>query len=638
MAVTSPTPVPRSPVPDDLERAMEAAIRAQDERRLPDAAALFEGVLRVQPDHHDALCRYAMLALATGRADAALWLAERACAAHPESALAHNLAGVACRQNGRLADAIARLRRAVEIDPGFYDGQVNLGNALVDAGDLQAALPCYRKAIALDPRAASAHNNLGNLYREMRRPAAAMAEYRTAIELDPASASAHANLGNILKDLGDIEAAVAAIRRSLALSPNVPDVWSNLLLTLNCLDRISPEAIAAEHRAFGAHFARLLPPLPPAALPRRPGRLRVGYVSADFRGHVVATFFLPLLEAHDTREFEVFCYYNQPRGDDVTGRIRASAEHFVPVSGLDDRRLAERIRRDGIDILIDLGGHTAGNRLPLFFLRPAPVQATWLGYLGGTGVPTIDWRLTDVHADPASAVDASGLERPWRLPRTMWCYRPYANAPDVVPPPAVNARATTFACLNNPGKVSPTVLAAWSEILRAVPESRLILLTSPEHDRVDRLRLSFDDSGIASARIEFVARMPLADYLALYGRADVALDTFPYTGGATTCDAAWMGVPTVTLAGNRPFARSGASILANLDLADHVAADPGQYVAAAIGLARDRPRLARLRAELRPRMRASALTDAPRFAREFEAALRAMVEQGAATASAGAAA
>ena len=622
-----PRAVPPRPSRADLERTLEAAVRAQEERRLPEAAALLESLLKDDPDHHDALCRYTMLAFAAGRPDVALAAAERAGAAHPRSALAQNLLGVALRQNGRLADAIARLRLATALDPGFFDAQVNLGNALLDAGDPQGALPCYRTALALDPRAASVHNNLGNLHRELRQPTEAIAAYRRAIELAPRHANAHANLGNMLKDLGDAGAAIAAFRQSLALAPNDSSVWSNLLLTLNCLDRITPEEVAAEHQAYGAHFARLLPPLPAQAGPRRPGRLRVGYVSADFRKHVVASFFEPLLDAHDTTKFEVFCYYNQPRGDEVTARIRARAEHFLPVNGIGDRQLAERIRQDGIDILVDLNGHTADNRLPLFFLQPAPVQLTWLGYLGATGVPTIDWRLTDSCTDPVAVPDVPGLEAPWRLPRTLWCYRPHPDAPEIGPSPAASAGHVTFACLNNPGKVSPAALQAWTEILRAVPQSRLMLLTPPDNGRIEALRRDFESGEVVSSRIEFVARVPLVDYLARYARVDIALDPFPYTGGTTTCDAAWMGVPVVTLAGNRPFARSGATILTNLGLGDLVADDPERYIAVAIGLARDGPRLAQLRADLRPRMRTSPLTDAPQFTRDFESALLAMWER-----------
>jgi predicted O-linked N-acetylglucosamine transferase (SPINDLY family) len=618
--------VPPRAAPQEVERLLDAAIRAQSEGRLPDAAAAFERVLALSPDHHDALVRYAMLVLAAGRPDVALGAAKRASVAHPRSAVARNVLGVALRRGGRLADAIAALRDAVALDATLVDAQVNLGNALLDAGDPKAALPCYERALALDPASASVHNNLGNLYRELRRPVEALDAYTRALALDPRHARAQANAGNILKDLGDADAAIAAFRRSLALAPDAADVWSNLLFTLNCRDGITPEEVAAEHRAFGAHFARRLQPLAPVQAPRRPGRLRVGYVSADFRKHAVATLFEPLLEHHDRAKVEVFCYYNQPRGDEVTARIQARAEHFVPIAGVPDRVLAERIRQDGIDILFDLTGHSADNRLPLFFLRPAPVQVTWLGYLGGTGVPTIDWRLTDPHVDPPAAPAPPGVEKPWRLPHTMWCYRPYADAPPIGPLPAAQAGHATFACLNNPGKVSPGALDAWAAILRALPGARLILLTPASPERVAALRRRFERAGVAPSRIDCVERAPLAQYLALHARVDIALDPFPYTGGVTTCDAAWMGVPVVTLAGNRPFARSGATILANLNLDELVANDVESYVAAAIGLARDRARLAEIRATLRARMQASKLTDAAAFARDFEEALAAMWE------------
>ncbi len=620
----------------DLAPLVAAAQRARDAGRRSEAAALLDRVLAADPNHPYALEAYALLALETGRPQVALAAAAHWSQLRPTSAAAKNVLGIACRQSGRLADAIARLAEAVALDPDFFDARVNLGNALLDAGDAQAALAHYRRALALNPNAAAVHNNLGNLYRELRQPTEALASYRRALDLDPSHAGAWSNVGNILKDLGDTGAAIDAFRRSLALAPNRPDVWSNLLLTLNASDRLTADAIAAEHRAFGRHFAALLPPLPPReAVPRAGRRLRVGYVSADFRRHAVATFFLPLLEAHDRSSFEVFCYYNQPRSDEVTTRIESLAEHFLPVCGMPDRALAERIRQDGIDLLIDLNGHTADNRLLLFFLRPAPVQATWLGYLGATGVPTIDWRITDVHADRETVASAFGAEAPWRLPRTMWCYRAYPEAPAVSPLPSAATGAITFGCLNNPGKVSPTILDAWAAILRSTPRSRLLLLTSPDERRIDQLRHRFASAEVEPDRVELVSRVPVADYLRLYARIDIALDTWPYAGGTTSCDALWMGVPIVTLASDRPFARSGETILAQLGLADFAAATPARYVEIACALAADGERLGQLRAELRQRMQGSPLTDAAGFARDFETALRGMWDARRADATAG---
>ncbi|MEO8676462.1 MAG: tetratricopeptide repeat protein [Casimicrobiaceae bacterium] len=588
---------------------------------LAQAAAVLERTLAADPVHAGALQDYAMLALEAGRPQVALGIAARWAGVAPRSALAKNVQGIASRQCGRLADAIAHLKGAVSLDPDFFDARVNLGNALVDAGEAKAALPHYRHALALDPSSASVHNNLGNLHRELRQPAAALAEYRRALELDPRHERARSNLGNILKDLGDTDGAIDAFRASLAAVPNRPEVWSNLLLTLNMSDRLDAAKVADEHSEFGQHFARLLTPLPPRAPSNSARRLRVGYVSADFRKHAVATFFLPLLAAHDRSSVEVFCYYNQPRGDEVTTRIQSLAEHFLPVAGMPDRALAERIRQDGIDVLVDLNGHTAGNRLPLFFLRPAPVQATWLGYLGATGVPTIDWRITDARFDPGDDALRSGREAPWRLPRTMWCYAPYAEAPAVAPLPSAASGVVTFGCLNNTGKVSPSVLDAWMDILRSVPDSRMLLMTSPEAGRIDLLHRKFAAAGIAPARVDLVARSPLADYLGRYARIDIALDTWPYAGGTTTCDALWMGVPVVSLAADRPFGRSGASILGAIGHDELVASSSEEYVAVACALAADRDRLLGLRVGLREQMASSPLTDASGFARDFEAAL-----------------
>ena len=608
----------------DVASMVDAARRARGTGDLAQAAALLERALAVEPDHAGALQDYAMLALEAGRPQAALGIAARWAGVAPRSALARNVQGIASRQCGRLADAIARLTEAVALDPEFFDARVNLGNALVDAGDAAAALPHYRHALVLNPSSASVHNNLGNLHRELRQPTAAISAYRRALELDPGHERARSNLGNMLKDLGDAEGAIEAFRASLAAAPNRPEVWSNLLLTLNMSDRLDAAKVADEHREFGRHFARLLRPLPPVAPSNSARRLRVGYVSADFRKHAVATFFLPLLTAHDRSAFEVFCYYNQPRGDEVTARIQSLAEHFLPVAGMPDRALAERIRQDGIDVLVDLGGHTAGNRLPLFFLRPAPVQATWLGYLGATGVPTIDWRITDARVDPGDGTSPSGLEAPWRLPRTMWCYAPYAEAPGVTRPPSAASGIVTFGCFNNPGKASPSALAAWMEILRSVPGSRMLLMTSPEAGRIEELQRRFAAAGVAPERVEFVARMPLRDYLGLHARIDIALDTWPYTGGTTTCDALWMGVPVVSLAAGRPFGRSGASILGAIGHDELVASSSEEYVAVARALAADHDRLLHLRTRLREQMAASPLNDASGFARDLEAALAGM--------------
>jgi len=570
--------------------------------------------------------RAAFAAIHAGDWPRAAAIAAKVVAAAPSSADAHHLLAVTARHTGRLEDAIASLERAVALRPAFFEAWLNLGNACLEAQDPGRALERYAKALALDPSSPQLHNNIGNAQRDARRPALAIEAYRRALALDPRYASAHANLANVLKDLGDAQGAVAEFRQALALAPDRTDVWSNLLFTLNCLDGVSADAVFGEHRAFGERFGARIAPLPPVpAAPLAGRRLRVGYVSADFRKHAVATFFEPVLDAHDRARVEVFCYYNQLVGDEVTQRIRARADRFEAVHGLSDRDLAAKIRADRIDVLVDLSGHTADNRLPLFAWRAAPVQATWLGYLGTTGMRAIDYRLTDAHADPEGATEALHTERLWRLPQTMWCYRPYSEAPAVDALPCDASGHITFACLNNPGKVTRSMLALWATILRRVDGARLILLASPHPARTAELQAFFAEQG-GGGRVELVARQPLRDYLALYGRADIALDTSPYAGGATTCDALWMGVPVVSLATTRSFGRSGATILANAGLPDLVTAAADDYVERAVELAGDRDRLRKLRASLRDTMARSPLADASAFARNLENALVAMFE------------
>jgi len=311
----------------------------------------------------------------------------------------------------------------------------------------------------------------------------------------------------------------------------------------------------------------------------------------------------------------------------MTVRISALAEHFIPVADVSDRDLAQRIRAAQIDILVDLNGHTAHNRLPLFLLKPAPIQVTWLGYLATTGLATIDYRLTDSHMDPPGLTESRHTEALWRLPDSLWCYQAYDFSPDVGPSPARENGYVTFACLNNPGKVSDTVVALWGRILAALPSSRMLLISSPTAQRVAELDRLFAREGIEAGRIEHLPPRSTRDYLELHDRADIALDTWPYAGGTTTCDALWMGVPVVTLAGDRSFSRAGASILRSVGLPELVADAPDGYVETALALARDPPALAVLRASLRDRMRTSALMDSARFAHAIEAAFTAMAER-----------
>jgi predicted O-linked N-acetylglucosamine transferase (SPINDLY family) len=430
----------------------------------------------------------------------------------------------------------------------------------------------------------------------------------------------------VLADLGRLDEARAAYERALALKPDYADVRSSVLMLLNYDPAQTPESLLAAHRAYAA----ALPPLPaPAPHPnaRDPERpLRIGYVSADFCAHPVGGFVRPVLAAHDPERVVVHAYSGRLVEDAVTTEIRGHAAAWRSTVGVDDAALDAQIRADGIDILVDLAGHTAGNRLSAFARKPAPIQVTWLGYPATTGLPAIDHRLSDAFADPPGA-EAHGVEALVRLPGGFHCYVPAEAAPDVAPPPARAQGHVTFGSFNNLSKVNDRVIAAWARVLAAVPHSRMLVKARPLADPDTRARYQalFAQAGVASERVSLIATAESwRDHMGQYGQVDVALDTFPYNGTTTTCDALWMGVPVIALRGDRHAGRVGVSLLSHIGLPELVAASLDDYVAAAAALAADPDRLATLRAGLRRRLIASPIGDPQRFTRALEDAYRAL--------------
>ena len=479
------------------------------------------------------------------------------------------------------------------------------------------------------PAFAEAHGNLGIALKEAGQLDEAIVSFRQAIALKPAFREACGNLGNALKDQGRLEEATAAYRHAIALHPDFTDAHSNLLLNLNYHPAYDARAIADElarwNRQHAEPLHRFIQPHLNDPDPNR--RLRIGYVSADFHTHASALFLMPLLQHHDAQQVEVFCYAEVLGPDAITGRFQQLVPQWRSTVGLSDAQVAQQIRADRIDILVDLKLHTAHNRLLVFAHKPAPVQATWLGYPGSTGLTTIDYRLSDPHLDPPGLDESVYSERTLRLPDTFWCYDPLDGRDlPVSPLPALANGFITFGCLNNFSKVNDAVLRLWSSILQAVPSSRLLLLAPEGSHRAQALQLLQEGAGgrVAPQRIEFVTLRPRRQYLELYHRIDLALDTFPCNGHTTSFDSFWMGVPVLTLPGPTAMGRAGLSQLINLNLPELIAQSPAHYARIAAALADDLPRLAELRAALRGRMQQSPLMDAPRFARNIEAAYRQM--------------
>jgi protein O-GlcNAc transferase len=589
--------------------------------RLPEAIESYQAALRIDPQNAR---MYVSLGLAAGDVgDHAISIDcfRRAVGLDPNFSEAYNLLGDALLRTGRIDDAVAVFREFIVRCPDDARARHNLGLALASLGDYDAAARELELALKVRPDYPDAHNSLGVALEALGRADEAQSHYRQATELRPDYADAWSNLGTSFTEQGRIAEAIAALRKSLEIRPESRTA-DNLLLALS-YSSISPEELRNEHVAWAEKYANI-----EAAPPRRVAadlnrRLKIGYVSGDFRTHTVAGFIELLLAHHDRNRVHVTCYPSAAKSDEVTDRLRRLADSWRPIAAFNDVRAAEMIREDEIDILLDLSGHTAGNRLQLFARKPAALQVTLFGDPATTGVKAIDFRITDSFADPPGETDSFYVEKLLRLPETAWVYGAPADAPATNALPSQSRRTFTFGSLNNPAKLSEACTETWANVLKAVPRSRLVLLAGRSAEAARTITERFTQLGIASDRLELVYRLPPNEYFEAYQPIDLALDPFPYNGGVTTCDALWMGVPVLTVAGRDYRSRQGVSLLNNLGLPEFVADSPEKLVDLAATWSDQRDALADLRSSLREMLRASPITQAEKYARNLEAALRA---------------
>jgi predicted O-linked N-acetylglucosamine transferase (SPINDLY family) len=527
-----------------------------------------------------------------------------------------------------LKSIVARLVDPLRRDPHARAAAIQ---AALDAGVAHArakrkaeAERCFLEALRLEPRTPDALNLLGLLAFDRTHYDAALDYFREALQCGGEVADFQRNLGMALQALGRDEEAEVAYRKALALAPQTLRFNISLLFHLSQQAGTTPEQLLAEHRACMARLLREDPRLAisSARLADPERRLRLGYLSGDFRMHAAAYFIEPLLGARDREAFEVYCYQTVDEEDERTARMRALADHWHEVSKLSDEELAALILAHEIDILVDLSGLTNGGRVHLLARKPAPVQISYLGYLATTGIEAVDYRITDARADPPGPADRGHSERLVRLPRSMWCFAPLDAMPEPLSRGDDADAPIVFGSFNRLAKVQPAVLELWGRLLARVPDSELWLVDVPSDESHDRIVARLADSGVSRSRVKTWGRLPPGPYWDLIRRADIALDTFPYNGGATTCECLWLGVPVVTKAGAMGFARSGATILGGLGLPELVADSDEQYLEIAAALAIDRPRLRQLQRGMRARLRASPLLDASGFMRDLEAAYR----------------
>jgi len=516
-------------------------------------------------------------------------------------------------------------RRPPPAEPGAGElERLILGaGAALRAERYAEAAALYRRAIGIAPGNAEMHCNLATALKATGAASEALAHYRVAVEFKPELTEAWYNLGLLYAEACELEAAEACYREALARNPGFREAQSSLLCLASYHERYAPERVLTEHREWGVrHGTAPLPP-PPHANERSPERrLRIGYVSADFREHAMACFVEPILAGHDAASFEAVLYSNASREDGTTRRLRGYASQWRSIHALSDAAAAECVRQDRVDLLVDLCGHTEGNRLGVFALKPAPVQLSFLGYPNTTGLPAMDYRLTDARADPPGQSEHHYCERLLRLADSLWCYRPPADLPEVSGLPARKRGYVTFGSFNNVMKLSDSAITVWAELLHAVAGARLLVAASGGEVARRRLQSRFDAAGVERARVEFVGRLPPSEFRRLYAGVDVALDPFPCNGGTTTCETLWMGVPVVTLAGASFSSRAGLSILTTVGLEELIASTRGSYVEIGATLAADMERLSRLRQGMRGRLAASPLMDEPGYVRSLEGLYR----------------
>jgi protein O-GlcNAc transferase len=655
------------PAMADVQNNLGVALRVAG--KLEEANAAFGEAIRLNPNLAEAWNNFGYGLVTMQRFDEAAEACRKAIALKPTYSEAFHNLGMALAERGAWKEAAQAYQRAIQIAPNYADAHNNLGNVLRAMGSIELAIDEYKIAVQLKPIYVEAFNNLGLALGEAGRGEEAIGPLAQAIELKPDFAEAFNSLGNVLQNKGDLDGASAAYERALELKPDYAEAMCNLAVVRKDqgLHKEAAEyatrsiQVRPDHAAHGnliyllhfhprcrgqvivqeqakwerIHAEPVRREIRPHEIDRREkdragGRKpRIGYIGPYFRNHVVGRNILPLLREHDHGQFEIVCYSDVVREDAITEQCRAGADQWRKIVGMSDQEVANLIRADGIDILVDLALHLSGNRLLVLARKPAPVQVTFAGYPAGTGLKAIDYRITDPYLDPPGEDESDHVEKSIRLPHSFWCYDEAAmtiglqHVPEVASLPVLDMGQVTFGCLNNFCKVNGAVLDLWARVLNAVSGSRLVML-APAGSAQMRVVVQMAELGIGEDRLEFVTHQSRERYLEQYNGIDIGLDTFPYNGHTTSLDSLWMGVPVVTMRGSSAVGRAGVSQLTNLGLTELVAENSEEYVRIAADLAGDLHRLRLLRAKLREMMRGSPLMDAKRFARDIESTYQTM--------------
>jgi protein O-GlcNAc transferase len=582
----------------DIPNLTEIAIRHYQRGDLQTSECIFKEILLLQPDNINALSYLGLISFQCFNYDNAIEYIQKVIEIEPDdpmSFFAYNILGDSFLKKGKTDNAVINYKKALEINPGSAEVYYSLGNIFRNNQDFNNAIACYKKVSEIDPRNSLVYNQLAVIF----------------------------------KDMGKLDDAENCLKHAIEKDSSCHVYYTNLLFLRNYNPRHDAKSIYYKHKQFAKRYAE---PLSKSIIPHlnRPiinRRLRIGYVSPDFKFHSVAFFIEPVLTEHNRKSFEIFCYSDWPFPDRVTRRIQKHVEHWRDIVGMPDKDVHDLIRKDEIDILVDLAGHASNIRMLLFARKPAPIQVSWIGYPATTGLPTVDYKIVDYYTDPLGMTEQFYTEKLIRMPNSFLCYLPERDSPEVSPLPALSAQTITFGSFNAYAKLSPDVFTLWTSILQATPNSRLVIKTQNLSDNKlrDYVFDKFTKKGIDQHRIELLSWAPSTrEHLKTYSKVDIGLDTYPYNGTTTTCEAMWMGVPVVTLAGNTHASRVGVSLLSNIGLQELVANTNQEYIDKAVNLSKDLKGLQSLRRGLRDMMKNSPVCDAIRFVGNLEMFYRKM--------------
>lgn len=615
--------------PDYPEALNNRGVCLQDLGRLEAALTSYAAALSLSPDYAEALNNQGTCLQALGRSEEASKSYLRAIGLKPGYAQALNNLGIALQDLQRFEEALLRHDEAIALEPRFLEAHNSRGNALQGLMRLEEALKSFDQVIFAAPDYAPAHYNKGNALQKLKRPQDALESYDKALAIRPHYAEAWCNRGNALCFIGQLEQAEASYREAIRIDPDNLTIRSNWLFNINYFQSFSPADVLSEARNYGRKASgKIAARFKSWNLLLNQNKMKVGLVSGDLANHPVGYFLEGLIESIDLTRFELHAFVTSTLSDDLTKRIKPFFTKWTPIYDASDSAAATLIHQEGIHVLIDLSGHTAHNRLPIFSHKPAPVQASWLGYFSTTGLPEIDYFIGDPHMAPSSE-EGNFVEKIWRLPETWFSLKPPDFALPVSQSPGLTNGYLTLGSFGNISKMNGRVISTWTSVLKRIPRSRLLLKANQFIDpqRVVEVREKFEGLGVSTDRLIIEGPESRETYFKAYQRVDFMLDTFPYPGGTTSVDALWMGVPVLTLKGDRFLSRLGESIAINAGLSEWIAKDVDDYVAKAAEFAADVERLAYLRTNLRARVLKSPLFDVGRFAENFSNALSGMFHE-----------